>query len=246
MPQSTTAPIIAIDLSACTPVGYVSGNGNLKNRFFLFGPDGRCFYGKPSWQPNGTFDLATSVGKEPATACTHRIEGEKLVVTWLRDKTVDRYSIFRTDRGDLAFRRSGGFYPMYPSRTTRLAGRFLSRTFASLGGSPSQAVGVRTTIVNTFRGGRLEFKNDGTFVYQKQLLATGSTSVGSSTGTRSVGNSTNNAESAGAGRYRILGNFLTLTFDDGSVLHDIFEPESTDADPNKRGFFWGYDFYSPR
>jgi hypothetical protein len=226
--------------------GHLYDSGNYNAEFFLFGADGRCFYGKPSWRPDGSFDLAASAAKEPATACKFRRDGDNVVVTWQRNGDVHKYPIFRTKRGDLGFTDCDSFYPKYPSKVTRLTGRFESKTVTSLGGTPSQVQGTMSTTASAWNSQRLEFKSNGRFNYQTRGGASASTSAARSGGAVRVGNANTSSESTAEGSYRIHGNFMTLTFADGSTVQDIFDPETPDADPNKRGFFWGYNYYAPR
>jgi hypothetical protein len=230
-----------IGLYSC---GYADDYGNLHNRFFLFAPDGRVFYGKPSWRADGTFDHDASAARDPKNAGRYQIEGDQLVLTWPALERVDKRKITRTKEGDIAFKTScGNFKPTYPSKVTRLAGRFGTKTVDSLGGPASGAYGAISTSVSVSSFGRLEFAEDGRFTYERQGFATGTTSVGTSRGPSTVGHVSNSDGAAAQGRYRIRGNFLILTSPDGTVLQDIFEPYEQAGDPNKDGFYWGANYY---
>lgn len=134
-------------------------------------------------------------------------------------KTGNRYD-FIDDRGERSdyILGEGGLYKSFPAT----AGATLNATYKSVSGSSVGDMSMLST-------SRIRFSSDGRFTQLNDFSASGS---GATTGVSMAGGSSGR----NAGRYRISGHSIILTFDDGTVREQFFgfgsggEPPRIDAD----------------
>jgi hypothetical protein len=223
---------------------YVPDQGGLLNDYWLF-EGTRVVQGFLVSRVDGSFDFRASAALSANRSGSYRTGNGQLSVVWDHNGSQNTYPTFRSPRGDLALTIDGeSYYPVYPAVVRQLLGRFVSKTSSSLG-TQSGVPGTPSTVVSTSATLQFDFTADGKFTYDRNAIATGTTTVPGSGGPGTVDNQTNMSGDRRTGSYRINGLFMTLVFADGTAAQDIFQGETAEADPNA-GFFWGKNFYYRR
>lgn len=201
---------------------------NHRGRHIHLWPDGHFSYGKPKWRVDGSFDFqASTAGAEAGSWGTYEVEPDP------RDPKARLLKMTRKSGHAQTCRATplveGGWRlwapceveMLRPAKVQELVGRF-SRAWS--GSTGDLTVGAASTI-ELKPGRRFALAN----VVRESTISGG-------------GSESTTLE--GAGKYRIDGLFLVLTFDDGTVIRDLFQSWDSSGDASKKRLSFGSHVYT--
>lgn len=194
---------------------------------YYFMPDGHVFNGMP---PGGTAhtpptaeDLATLMKVDPRSFGTYKVAGDQITIRYVKGAKTETHKFALEKPGDTGVVLLDGTpavrYGRFKEGQT-LAGRYSGGSSVVTGGTAARGGGaeLRAASSTTF-----DFRADGTFNEE------GSSSFDVAGGANGGG------RSAGRGKYRLSGNTLTLTYDDGKTQSFTVYPmpDKDESPPNR-------------
>jgi hypothetical protein len=197
----------------------------LTHTYFLFAPDGRVVIGQPRFRPDGSVDFEGSAAQHGTGR--HRVDGNTLVVTG-PDGQERTFDIQRPAGGGLYF---GAYLRQFrPHASCPL--RTFDGTFEWKYTVTSGVASPDGTVATLHRYTGLAVDAGGGFSYENVGQVSGVVTDGYGSVTGGAGST---QTSKGKGRYQIQGSYLTLAFDDGRKLVDLFQCYDADG----KLFSWG-------